>query len=62
MVVAETTGKTLPNDTAVDTQRSQDFKHSPHHQAFALRKRGELSRTMTSFLSLYYPTCRSRVG
>jgi len=27
MVVAETTGKTLPNDTAVATQRSQGFKH-----------------------------------
>jgi hypothetical protein len=28
MVAAETTGKTLPNNTAVDTQRSRGFKHS----------------------------------
>jgi len=28
MVLAETTGKTLPNVTAVDTQRPQGFKHS----------------------------------
>lgn len=37
----------------VDTQRSRGFKHSQHQQAFTLRKRVELSRTMTSLLIVY---------
>jgi len=62
MVLAEMTGNALPKDTAVDTQRSQGFKHSQHQQAFTLHKRVESSPTMTSLLTVYYPTCRSRVG
>jgi hypothetical protein len=62
MLLAGTTGKSLPNDTAVDTQRSLRFEHPYHQQADTALTRWIIKNYDVITASLYYPTCRSRVG
>jgi hypothetical protein len=62
MLLAGPTGKTLPNDTAVDTQCSNGFQHPYHQQADTVLTSWIIKNYDVIVVSLYYPTCQSRVG